>query len=186
MLKELKYLFSPYFNTVKVDFKPLEYIEVETGKPLLIKLNDKYIFKTNLQKAMNLIKFNTSKNIILSTITLLNDSDDFKAEMGQLQMNNYQLLIRLLFEISKENHKGYFAKKKYYKFLNKFLLDDIELLLNIFKKVLIYNSDLKKKALKVQNMDIFKGTVLDTTTGGQSLSALIKTDQKTGEKSFIH
>jgi hypothetical protein len=179
-------IFSPYFGMQKIDFRPLTYIEVEQGKELIVRLDDKYAFKTKLQIADNFIKFNTSKDIILKQLDRLNElkSDDRKVYEAKIQC--YKVLIRLLYEISKDNYKGFFAKRKYYKYLNKLFLNDIKLMTNVFQSVLDYNTDLKKKLKKLQNTKIFKSSVSDMTTGGQSLQDLIEIDPNTGEKRFKH
>lgn len=170
---------------IKADFRPLEYIEVEQNKPLVIKLNDRFIFKTHLQRADLFINFNTNKNIILEELDKLNEMDGNDLTVQVAKIACFQKLIHLLYGISFEFY-GYFKRKKYYKFLNKYLIENTDILMDVLKKVLLFNSDLKKKLQEVQNIDIFKGSVSDMTAGGQSLKDLIVVDPNTGEKHFKH
>lgn len=171
---------------IKVDFKPLEYIEVKHGKPLIIKLNDKWMMRTELQIADNFLKFNTSKNIILDNLDRLNNIKNDSKTMSLAKILCYKQLIRLLYEISKNNYKGFFKRRKYYKFLMKFFMADVEMLINAFQKILDYNTELKKKLQNLRSTELFRKGVLDTTVGGQSLQDLIIVDPVTGEKRFKH
>ncbi len=186
MLDLVRQLLSPYATMQKVDFKPLQYIEVEQGKPLIIKLNEKFIFRTELQIAKNFIKFNTSKNILIDQLDKLNKIDDSSFIVSSAKVICFKTLIRLLFEISKQQYPGFFKRRKYFKFLNKLFLTDIEFMINVLQKVLDYNSDLKKKLENLQNTEIFKNASSDMTAGGVPLQDLIEIDPDTGEKHFKH
>ncbi|KKK95415.1 hypothetical protein LCGC14_2673030 [marine sediment metagenome] len=186
MFNLIRQLLSPYLNMQKVDFRPLEYIEVEQGKPLIIKLNDKFIFKAELQIAENFIKFNTSKNIMFDNLDKLNKINDDSLEVNIAKVSCYNVLIKLLYEISKNNYDGFFKRRKYYKFLSKLFLKDIVLMINVFTKVLAYNSDLKKKLEDLRNIKIFSSDASELTAGGQPLQDLIEVDPSTGEKRFKH
>jgi len=179
-------ILSPYFNAVKVDFKPLEYIEVKQDKPLIIKLTDKYFFKCCLQSPDDFINFNASKNIVLNQLEKLNDLKSNDIQVSRAKVLSFRLIIRLLFEISKKEYKGFFAKRKYYKFLNKYLFDNIEILIKIFDTVLRYNVTLKKKLQNLLNFQIFGEDASETTVGGVPLKDLIVTDPVTGKKHFKH
>lgn len=182
----IRQFFSPYINMVKTDFRPLEYIEVEEDKPLIVDLKNGFIFKTRLQIADNFIKFNTSKNLILQNLERLNELKDDSLMIDVSKIECFKTLIRLLYEISKQEYKGFFKKWKYYKYLNKYLLENIDILLDIFDKVLTYNSELKKKLENLLNFDIFKNNTSDLTASGASLQDLIRTDPITGERYFEH
>ena len=186
MANLIKELLSPYYGIQKVNFRPLTYIEVEQDKLLIIKLNDKYIFKTKLQIADNFIKFNTSKNLILENLNRLNELNDNNTSIDIAKIVCFKTLIRLLYEISKQEYKGFFKKRKYHKFLNKYLFENTEILIDIFSKVLAYNSELKKKLENLLNFDIFKNNASEMTAGGIPLRDLIEINPETGEKSFKH
>lgn len=168
----------------KVEFQPLTYIEVEQNKPLNIKLDDKHIFKCNLQIAKNFVLFNSNKNVILNRLEKLNELDSTEYAVNFAKVECFKVLISMLYDISKP--KGYYAKRKWYKYLSKLFLDDIELMMSVFEKVLSYNSTLKKKALSLQSFEIFQNNASDMTVGGVPLKDLIIVDHITGEKSFKH
>ena len=180
----IKTILSPYSDKVKTDFKPLEYIEVMRSKPLIIKLSEKYMFKCELQSINDFLLFNESKTIIFKNLETLNDKGEHLV-ISQSKIVLFKMLIKVLFEISKREYNGVIAKYRYFKFLNKYLFDNIEVLYDITDKVLRYNSRLKKKALNLLNFQIFQSESL-MTAGGQQLSDLLKTDPVTGEKSLKH
>lgn len=180
----LKLLASPYSDKIKVDFRPLEYIEVQRDKPLIIKLNEKYLFRCELKSINDFLLFNDSKTMILKNLELLNSQGNSDV-INRSKVTLFKMLIKILYEISKREYKGFIQKYKYYKFLNKFFFDDLETMYKVTDAVLRYNSRLKKKALEIQNFDIFQNVSL-TTAGGQQLSDLLRTDPKTGKKYLIH
>lgn len=180
----IKLLISPYSDKVKVDFRPLEYIEVIRKKPLIKKLSDKYYFKCELKSINDFLLFNSSKTMIFKNINLFNEAVQDN-EVYRSKITLFKMLIKLLYEISKKEYNGFIAKYKYYKFLNKYLFNNIEILYEIVDNVLCYNTRLKKKALEIQNFDIFQNVSL-TTVGGQLLSDLVKIDQETGKKYLKH
>ena len=171
-------------DKVNVDFKPMTYLEIEQDKPLLIKLDDSNVFETRLMIAGDFIKFNTSKNIILDRLEKLNESKSDSFVISASKVECFRLIVDLLYEISKP--KGYFKKRRYYRYLHKKLMNDISFLMDIFDKVLRYNTELKKKAENLLSFDIFSENGSEETAGGQLLADLIKTDPKTGEKYFEH
>ncbi len=174
-----------YSDKVKVDFRPMEYIEIKMNKPLIIKLNEKYVFLCKLSTAEELIKFNDSKNLILDNLERLNNIKTDSMTLKYSKVLHFKLLIRLLYEISKNNYKGRFAKWKYRRFFDKYLLNNIPILIEIFKNVLNYETQLKKKQEFIRNLDIFNNVYSDMTIGGISLKELIKVDPETGEKYFV-
>lgn len=171
-------------NMHKVEFQPLTYIEVEQDKPLVIKLDDTHFFKCNLQKAMNFILFNSHKNVILERRKTLDEIGETNPAIDYAKIQCDKALIAMLYRISKP--KGFFKSRKWFIYLNKLFMDNIVLMKSVFQQVLDYNSSIKKKALNLLNTDIFKGNVSDLTAGGKSLSDLVRTDPKTGEKYFEH
>lgn len=168
----------------KVVAKPLTYIEVEQNEPLNIKLDDKHMYTCKLQIAQNFIIFNSNKNIIMERLDRLNElkSTDNKVIIAKVLC--YKMLNQLLFQISKP--KGIINTIKWYRYLHKLFINDIDLMISVFKKVLEYNSDLKKKALNLQSFEIFQNNASDMTAGGVPLKDLIIVDPITGAKSFKH
>lgn len=186
IFKILKILNDRYSNMVKIDFKPLEYIEVKEDKPLIIKLNEKYMFKCNLSNISNFIKFCGSKDIILDNIDRLNKMNDNSKVIGYSKILHFKLLINLLYEISKNTYKTRFGKFMYKRFLDKYLFDNLNVLFDIMEKLINHQTMLKKKQEFIRNIDIFNNVYSDLTIGGLPLKDLIKVDPITGEKSFIH
>jgi hypothetical protein len=142
------------------------------------------MFTTRLQKASNFITFNDNKNMILNQLNKLNELQTNDLMVQRAKIECYKSLIILLYEISAPD--GYFKCRKWYKYLYKKFINDVPLMIGVFKKVLEYNSGLKKKALNLLSFEIFKGNVSEMTTGGQLLSDLIRVNPETGEKYFIH
>ncbi len=142
------------------------------------------MFRCELQSIDDFLLFNESKTIIFKNLETLNDKGEHKI-ISESKITLFKMLIKVLYEISKREYRGFIAKYKYFKFLNKFLFDNIEILYEITDKVLRYNSRLKKKALNLLNFQIFQTESL-MTAGGQQLSDLLRTDPKTGEKYLEH
>ena len=131
LINLIQNILSPYSNMIKTDFRPLEYIEVKQDKPLIVKLNERWIFKCSLQNINNFIKFNTSKNLILNQLNKLNEMNSNDLSVSSAKVISFKLIIRLLYEISKQEYKGFFKKRKYFKFLNKYFFDNLDILTDL-------------------------------------------------------
>ena len=184
LINILKSNLDQYSNMVKTDIRPLEYIEIKKDKPLIIKLNKKYMFKCGINSISEFIAFNDSKNIIFKKLDELNSMENNKYTQIT-KIIYYRMLIDLLYEISKSNYKGRIRKYYYKKFMVKYLLDNYEAMLEILKNVLNFNSMLKKKQQYIQSIDIYNNVYSDLSIGGLSLRELIRVDPKTGEKYFV-
>ncbi len=181
--KILKILAQPYSDKVKRDFRPLEYIEVKQDKPLIIKLNDKYSFECKLSSVNHMVLFDANMKTITNNIDMLNKMDN-SIEVNVSKINCFKLIIDILYEISKNKYEGYFAKRKYLKFLYTYLMDNVNILLDIIQKLYDYNTMLKKKLEKIQNIDILQNASLETGFDAY-LKTLIRVDAQ-GNKYFIH
>jgi len=176
-----------YSDKIQRDFQPLEYIEIKQKKKLIIKLNDDWAFSCNLDNFYDFIKFNAVKTQAIGSIEKLNDLDD-SANVTGLKIANYRLLITMLYEISKNHFIHKYPKttnkvrEKYRAFLEEYLIDQNNMV-QVFTKVLRYNTELKKKLQVLMNFQIFNSDA-SMTIGGRQLSDYIKIDPQTGEKSF--
>lgn len=179
---------SIYDEMIKTTERPLEYIEITENKPLIVKLNDKWYFKSHLHKANHFIKFTTMKNLVFNNLEKINETetDDKNIKfVCNMKIFYFKLLINLLYDISKDEYPKY-KQKAYKKFLDVFLLDDIEKLFEIVKIVIDYNTKLKKKQKFLTNINIFENSACEGPTyGGVSLNDLIRTDEQ-GNPYFLN
>lgn len=169
----------------KVELRPLTYIEVEVNEPVNFKLDNKHFFKTTLQKGENLILFDSRQKAIFQQLDKLNEIEGVSIVVDNAKVECFKKFIDLLYTVSEPNRFIFRKKTRWYKYLHKLFIGNIPLMYEVLGKVLKYNSDLKKKALNLQNFDIFKNSASDTTTTGVLLSALIREDPKTGEPYFV-
>jgi hypothetical protein len=128
-------------------FIPLTYLEVIQGKPLIIKLSDKWNFITYPCSAQNFALLINRKDYIGQVFeTTVEDENQGRidaAEKHKRVMLGIRKLIDMLYELSKQEYIG--KENEYRKFLEEFFLKDTELLIETFVKVLNYNSRLEKK-----------------------------------------
>lgn len=160
--------------------RTLEYYEVMTGKPLVIKLDD-YVMEFNFWTIKDFLYFN---EVYKSILTAFNNMNEMKADknLNILKIAYYRKLIQLIYEVSKKNIK-FLERKKYKKYLKKIFYNDINKLIEIFRMILDYNSSIKKKLLEIQNFNIWDSNTIPII-GGLHLSEYIQTNEK-GEKFIL-
>jgi len=182
--ENIKSYFRVYSAIPVVSYKPLEYLEVKQDKPFIKPLTNGWIFICKLQTIGDFISFNESKNMILSEIERLNNVEKIDLLTRTAKIINYKLLIELLYQLSKKQY-GFFKRIRYRKYLHKYLFNNFNIFLDIFKELLRFNTGLKKKQESIQKHAIFPKNV-SLTFGGQHLEDLIRINPETGEKYFIH
>lgn len=131
----------------KTDFRPLTYSEIMELKPLNIKLSDKYMYTCNLMDCNNLSSFWAQKDYITGLMEeYAIKSKDAKdglslASTRGILLGCYKAIITLLYEVG-EKPKGYFKKRRYRKWFNVYFIDHYDKLMDLWEKVLVYNSQL--------------------------------------------
>ena len=132
----------------KVNFRPLEYIEVLQGKPINIEIEKGLILCFNLSVVKDFIYFNENYKLLFKQIEYLNNNPALP-NVGKIKIAYFIKLIELLFNLIKKDY-GYFKGRNILKRLKFVLLNDIEKLINVYDTLLKYNSELKKKLFNLQ------------------------------------
>lgn len=126
---------------------PLTFLECVAEKPLVFKLNDKWIFITYPQKAINFAMIIDAKDSVFGQLETIEKTrprkEDKRLEKTKVTLGLTYQLIEILFEISKQEYKD--KETEYKKFLFGFLLEDINILFEIWKILLDYNTRIGKK-----------------------------------------
>ena len=164
---------------VKVDLKPLEFVEVLEGKPLTLDIKGIKV-QFNLWSVKDFLKFNKEYKTIFHYIDVANTLQGDIVD--KLKVKYFISLIDLIYKHTKNQFK-YFDRKKYKKNLKFIFMNDIALLINTYDSILKYNSDIKKKLQALANFDIFQSSA-SLTIGGECLSNYIQTDT-TGKKFIL-
>lgn len=165
---------------LKVDYRPLEYIEVQQGKPLNVLIEPGLVLTFHLQTIKDFIYFNENYKILFNLIERVNDMAI--PNKDQVKIAYFIKLIELLFDMVKSQY-GFFARRRLLKRMKLILLNDITRLIDIYDNILRYNSEVKKKLSRLQSFDIWGGNA-SWTIGGRPLSAFTRTNEK-GEKYLI-
>jgi hypothetical protein len=159
---------------VKIDFKPLEYIEVLQGKPLTLEPDGLFAFTVNLQSIENFLKFNATYKTLLTYIDSLKGSKDKQGMALKIQL--FSKLIDLVADMAGCTRRQRKKMRRYY-------LANIDAFLDTFKIILEYNAKVKKKLEALQSFDIW-GSDAFPTLGGISLSSFVRHTEK-GEMYFV-
>jgi len=131
-------------------FRPLTYLELITGKPLIVPIpNSKFVFRANLQSVTAIARFNEILQLILIPIvdgmgdvakkTALQD-ESFTPESTNL-IKGMISIAQILFEFA-EKPRGFLNKRKTRKLWEAFLkacLDDTEFLFGLLNSFRDYN-----------------------------------------------
>jgi hypothetical protein len=139
-------------------FIPMTYLESIQGKPLVIKLTDKWNFVTCPQDACNFINVIDRKDFVThlfdhyKSLPSENPNERMGKHIGLLTA--IKALTDILYEISKdEYYVGLFKRKdkptrkqkQYYKFLSTHLLHNTDIMFDLWERVLEVNARLEKK-----------------------------------------
>lgn len=165
----------------KVDMRPMEYIEVLGGKPICVDIGNGWFFTARLMSAFVLIAFEREFKRYLAEIKKLTEAQS-TLKNDLLKVHYFKQLALLLYAMSCKN-VSWIKRRSYKKYLITKMLDDVEMMFNIFDACLRYNAEVKKKAQNLLAWDpwAFPDTPI---IGGRPLSDFIQTDTN-GEKCFI-
>ena len=138
----------------KVDFRPLEYIEVLEKKPLNIKIG-RYIIKFDLETIKNFLYFNTNTKQILKNIDDLNKLNVNTLKTNTLKIINFRALIHIIYNLTKQQF-NFLSRIKYKFYIFRYLMGDTTILLEVVTKIFEYNTSLKKKLENLRNFNIWQ------------------------------
>lgn len=165
----------------KVDMRPMEYIEVLSGKPICIDIGGGWLFTSRLMSAFVLIAFEREFKRYLSEIKKLSDAP-ITLTNDLLKVHYFKQLAMLLYNMSAKN-VAWVKRRAYKKYVMKKMIDDVPMMYEIFDAILRYNAEVKKKAQNLLEWDPW-GFQDMQTIGGRPLSDFIQTAQN-GEKCFM-
>ena len=132
----------------------MNYLQVLYKTPYVKKL-DKWTIKIDLQTVKNFIQFESKRAYIFKSIDKLNQLEPTK-KTDRIKVAYFVQLIKLIYEMSKKEY-GLLNRGAYKKFLMNTFLDNINLLIDVYKEILDHNSfvEVKKKLQEMQVYDIW-------------------------------
>jgi len=149
----------------------MDYIDVLEKKPLSLKIDGK-LYQFHGLTVKEMVSFTRQYKYLFAMLKQLEGKQGLSADILNVQIHK-----RLALLVWKHTKKR-IGKRK---FIN-YLMDHIDVLIEVYDKILSYNAEVKKKAQRVAEYDIWAAQAMPTI-GGRFLSDYIQTDE-TGKKCF--
>lgn len=144
---------------LKEDFRPLTYSEIMEMKPLIVKVSNDITYKTNLLSCKGLTTLWSNKDYITGVMeTFSKQSAEAKdsSELISIQtvlIASYKSLISILWEICEKPKKKREVKKQFKRF-HDHMMEHFDHLMDLWEKVLVYNSRLFFLLQHLQNLSM--------------------------------
>ena len=143
----------------------MDYIDVLEKKPLALKIGGKQ-YKFHCLTVKQMMRFNREYKTVFAMIKQLDGKSGIAADFLNIEL--HRRLASLIFKHTKK----IFGKRKFIKYM----IDHVDVLIDVYQKVLAYNSEVKKKAQIVEEYNIWAAQPMPII-GGTPLSDYIQTDE---------
>jgi hypothetical protein len=139
----------------------MNYLNVLYKVPYVKKLEN-WTIKIDLQVTKNFIRFESKRAYCFGMLEKINQMNA-GVKTDRLKIGYFIELIKLIYNLSK-NEYGFFKRRKYKKYLMDTFLDNVSLLIDIYREILDHNSyvSIKKKLQEMRNYDIWAVHVSQT------------------------
>ena len=145
VIKAIREYYNPKEGSVVLSaYPPRTILEIETGKTFFQSIGDRWAIEIKHISVDQAFKIAQMQYQVKAHIAKIDSTiDDANVVLkARIKSNFYNVLIRLIYDLSKWRYRTGSAKKKYLKYLTEYLRNDTELGFKTFDHILNYNAEI--------------------------------------------